>query len=383
MQITILAGNLASNSTGRAILLAEVLSHEHNVKIVGPLFGKEIWKPAANALVTINAVPGALFPGFISSAKRILALADGQLLLACKPLLPSFGVALVAKAMRNCPIILDMDDDELAMTLPGKSASLTSKLRDPSGHLHTRIVNGFINCADGYFSIAERYKSDFGGVIVPHGRNVDVVNPQNFDRLEVRRQMGISPQDSVIGFVGTPRPHKGVDMILAAMERLCRPDMKLLIVGAVENDEYIKFLHSEFSQPMIILPEQPVEKMPYFLSAVDLVVLPQRDTPAARGQVPAKLFDAMAMAKPIVASAVGAIPDYLDKCGVLVPPDNIAALADGIARIVDDENYARMLGTKAREKCVQHYSFDVMLRTMNTEIDRVLRAKKDSRVRAH
>ncbi len=374
MKITILASDLAANSAGRAVLLAQVLAREHNVKVVGPRFAKEVWKPIANANVTIRAVPGEAFPRFISCGTKILAQADGDVLIACKPRFPSFGLALAAKAIRGQPIILDIDDDELAMTLPGASARLSSKLRDPSGYLYTRLANFLSDRADGYFCIAERYRMKFGGVIVPHGRDVDVVDPEKFDRPDIRMQMGFSPLDTVIGFVGTPRPHKGVDMILAAMQLLRRPDIKLLIVGARENDEYVGVLRNRFAQSMVVMPEQPVEKMPYFLSAVDVVVLPQRDTSAAHGQVPAKLFDAMAMAKPIVASAVGAIPGYLDECGIVVPPENVAALATAIASVIDDRDLARSLGAKARAKCVERYSFDAMRGAMNAEIERVLRA---------
>src|ERR1051326_2979181 len=66
---------------------------------------------------------------------------------------------------------------------------------------------------------------------------------------------------------------------------------------------------------------------PRHLVAADFVAVPQPATTDTVGQVPAKIFDAMALARPIVSTAVSMIPEMLDGCGVLVPPGDAVALA--------------------------------------------------------
>ena len=73
--------------------------------------------------------------------------------------------------------------------------------------------------------------------------------------------------------------------------------------------------------------------------------------------MPAKLFDAMALGRPIVSTAVSMIPEILEGCGVLVPPDNPTALRAALGRLLDDPAGAAELGRRARRRCAERYSF--------------------------
>jgi glycosyltransferase involved in cell wall biosynthesis len=93
---------------------------------------------------------------------------------------------------------------------------------------------------------------------------------------------------------------------LQAIEILKHKNVILFIVG-VNDDEYgISFKRrvdsSGLKHLVHLLPDQPFENLPEILSFVDLVVVPQRQRPASFGQFPARIFDAMAMDKPIVAT---------------------------------------------------------------------------------
>jgi glycosyltransferase involved in cell wall biosynthesis len=72
--------------------------------------------------------------------------------------------------------------------------------------------------------------------------------------------------------------------------------------------------------------------------------------------MPMKVFDAMAMGKPIVASAVSDLPHVLDGCGLLVPPGDVDGLARAIGYLVSHPEEARTLGDRARARCVETYS---------------------------
>jgi glycosyltransferase involved in cell wall biosynthesis len=103
--------------------------------------------------------------------------------------------------------------------------------------------------------------------------------------------------------------------------------------------------------------EIPFDEVPSYLAAADVVAIPQRATSDTLGQVPAKLFDAMALGRPIVATAVSMIPEILDACGVVVPPADVRALADALRRLLDDRATAEALGRRARARCIAEYSF--------------------------
>ena len=102
----------------------------------------------------------------------------------------------------------------------------------------------------------------------------------------------------------------------------------------------------------------PYQSVPALYAAADVVSIPQLDHEAARHQMPLKLADAMAMGRPIVASAVSDMPEVLDGCGRVVPAGDADALATAIEDLLRDEAQARSLGNRARTRCLERYSFE-------------------------
>lgn len=68
----------------------------------------------------------------------------------------------------------------------------------------------------------------------------------------------------------------------------------------------------------------------------------------------------MAMAKPIIATNKCDIPEILDGCGWVVPPENPRELAETIQYVFAHPAGAEEKGKKAREKCKSEYSWDIM-----------------------
>ena len=164
-------------------------------------------------------------------------------------------------------------------------------------------------------------------------------------------------------FSGTPRPHKGVDELIDAVAGISDPRVKLVIVGLVE-DHYsdlfkkrgIKKLGSRFYGIDMV----PFDKVPEWIACADLVVLPQKHDPASIGQIPAKVFDAMSMAKPIISTDVCDLGEILKKCGWIINPDSLADLKQTIEEVLADPHNAGKMGKLARERFESHYSFQQM-----------------------
>ncbi len=109
-----------------------------------------------------------------------------------------------------------------------------------------------------------------------------------------------------------------------------------------------------------VFPKQPFEALPEYLAISDLVVIPQRKTSSSYGQVPAKIFDAMAMAKPIIASRLYDISEILDGCGWLIEPENKDILADTIKYVLLHPEEAQNIGIKGRKKVMKQYLWDAL-----------------------
>ncbi|MCK4821183.1 glycosyltransferase, partial [bacterium] len=109
---------------------------------------------------------------------------------------------------------------------------------------------------------------------------------------------------------------------------------------------------------------QPFDKIPEFLAMADIVVVPQKRNFATLGQVPAKIFDAMAMAKPIISTNVSDLPKILKGCGWIVEPENPEQLSQVIQYVSNNPEEAEKIGWQGRHKCIEEYSLNAMKKVL-------------------
>ncbi len=172
-------------------------------------------------------------------------------------------------------------------------------------------------------------------------------------------------------FPGAPRPYKGVEDVLIALDQLNRPDLRLVIVGGSPYDNYDQELQEKWGRWIISLPRTPISEMPAIASSAHIIVVPQRNTPASQAQFPLKLTDGMAMAKPIIATKVGDIPQILGDTGYLVESNSPDQIKIKIQEIFDNYQKAEAKGIAARERCMLYYSFDSMAKIIEPIINNI------------
>lgn len=375
MKISILCSNLSSNALGRAYLLGCVLRGRYEVEILGPVFGDGIWAPCDDGEFTYKSVKGCNFPCFFNSIHQLLDSMTGDVVYAVKPRPSSFGVALLRRKKRGTPVILDIDDwdfaGEYGIGQLRRVLGLLGRFYNPYANQYLWVMERLIARADAVTTVSTMLQQRFGGSIVPHGRDTVYLDPDKYDGDEFRRVYKLAAK-KIIMFLGTPRPHKGLEELITAVTQLHDPSVALVLVGVDSHDSYAQHLQTLKQDNMVMIGMQPFSKIPYFLSAADVVVLPQHDIPFAHAQVPAKVFDAMAMAKPIIATAVGDLPIILQGCGVIVPPANTGALSTAIREVIDNPDLALALGSRARRRCIEHYSWSAMSKVLIPIIESIL-----------
>ena len=172
---------------------------------------------------------------------------------------------------------------------------------------------------------------------------------------ELRSRWGLAGQDRVVGAIGRLRHEKGQDVLVRAMAGIrCIP---LVLVGDGPSRADLERLAAELSNRPAPVFAGETDRPLTALAALDVVTLPSRTE-----GLPQTLVEAMAIGKPIVASAVGGVPEALDQgaCGILVPPDNPDALRAGIQRLLDEADLAAQFGGRAREHAERAYSMTVI-----------------------
>lgn len=369
MNISILCFNLSSNCLGRAHVLAQLLERNHNIEMVGPELNDGVWSPLQDEYDYTKLKTNGMIYEFPNIARDLMDEITGDVVYASKPRMTSYGVGLLRTVGRDVPLILDIDDWDLGFAY-AKNPPLLAHLRATGATLsvnstnYTWLLERFISLADDRTVSNQYLKNKFGGTIIPHARDTNQFNPSKFDDKEIRKELGLSQDRTLVMFSGTPRPHKGVDDLVKAIQDLDRAGVMGVIVGAGDS-KYAQTLREVSDSKVIIRGQQPFDQLPKWIAAADIIAIPQRRTPATRGQIPAKVFDAMAMAKPIIATDVSDLPEILDGCGMIVPPDSPRELANSLKYLLDNPTERAALGRKARERCIEEYSYDAVAPTLD------------------
>jgi glycosyltransferase involved in cell wall biosynthesis len=373
VKVSVLCFDLSDNAAARALLLARLLEPLGPVDMVGPCYGAGVWGPIAAEPVRFRTVIGTKLPRFVASIGALAKLADGDLLYASKPRLPSAGIGYLKRWLDKRPLLLDIDDWEVGFFLRGGlwgTVGRALNLRNPTGLPWTWLMERLRSVADG-ITVASRFlERRFGGTLIPHVRDTEAWRPERADPTKARRELS-AEQQRLVMFLGTPHPYKGIEDLCEAVSRLGRPDVALALVGTDPASPTGRALATR--HPALRLRGRiRFEEVPNYLAAADVVVVPQRETTDTRGQTPAKLFDAMALARPIVSTRVSMIPEVLDGCGIVVPPGDVSALTQAVGYLLDHPAEAAVLGGKARERCVAEYSFAAARRRIFPLVEHVM-----------
>jgi glycosyltransferase involved in cell wall biosynthesis len=209
--------------------------------------------------------------------------------------------------------------------------------------------------------------------VVLHGIDRRRVLRDAAARDDVRTELGVEPDELVVGTVGNFTAKKDQSTLLRAHRHLLDAGVRarLVLVGGGPLEGALREQAAQLGTAGQVLFAGSRDDVPRILTGLDVFVLSSR----AEG-LPLSLMEAMAAGLPCVSTSVGGIPeivtDGLD--GRLVPPGDPTALADVLVQLAADEPAARRLGAAA---AVRSSLFDVASaeRRIEEVYERVLRAR--------
>lgn len=373
MKISVLISDLTDNPIVRSYPILKVLEKRYEIEVIGFRFGTHIF-PAYEDEFKFKVIGGCDYPEFVKKFKDIYNAVNGDVLFAFKPRPTSYLMGLICSFLKRIPIVLDIEDWELAsylMQMEELSKWMVFRRyglhgwKMPNDFKYLYLTERLVPLSDTIFVSSNFLKKKYGGRKLYHGADTAIFNPNGRDKSLLRGKWGVPRGKKIVLFAGTPRPHKGLDDLISALN-IIDPNKKinLLIVGGNIGKSIDRGLYESNRKRIIHLGYQPHSLMPEMLHLSDLVVLPQKDNPIARAQIPAKVFEAMAMAKPIISTAMSDLPEILKDCGIIIRPGDIGALAENIQYILENPRIANMMGKKARKKCIKSYSYEAMARIL-------------------
>ncbi|MBN1381619.1 MAG: glycosyltransferase family 4 protein [Deltaproteobacteria bacterium] len=189
-------------------------------------------------------------------------------------------------------------------------------------------------------------------------------NTNNTTRFEIRNKYSFNKR-FVAMYMGAHGAYNALDTIIDAAS-LLRADHRFLFVLIGDGDEKQNLQNRVIDQHLsnvIFLPPMPRLDSPAMLSAADAFVLPNRKGNFFEGNLPNKLFDFLASARPIVVTGAGETPDLVLKAGAGLcgPPEDNRAMADFLLELADMSEDTRLaMGKRGRDYVLSNYDRDIL-----------------------
>lgn len=186
-------------------------------------------------------------------------------------------------------------------------------------------------------------------------------------------ELAISANTKVVLFSGTLNRKQGLEVIPRLAQRLAERKDILFVIGGEGALKAELEVASVGLKNIKFLPLQPLARLSDLLGLASIHLLPQ-NTDAEDLVLPSKLTGMLASGRPVVAICKegSEISNVVVDCGLIVPPDDEAALVDAITRLADDDTLRLTLGQSARNYAEAHLSIEHTLNKVLIQMQRML-----------
>lgn len=228
--------------------------------------------------------------------------------------------------------------------------------------LYGRFFDGIVCISSAIVEqcAAKRYISSSKLVLIPSACDGERFVQAAHARHKMREEFGFREEDVVVVMSGRFRSEKGHDLLLAAAPRVVErvPNVKFLLLGAgsLQGKVLEDLRRSGVAESFVVAGFR--SDVPECLAAADIAVQPSRSEGLGTA-----VLEASAAALPVVATAVGGIPDIVvhGVTGLLVPPENPSALADALTQLAKNAEQRTALGHAGRKRVASLFSVDVLV----------------------
>lgn len=239
-----------------------------------------------------------------------------------------------------------------------------------------RSLDGALACgrmvADGIKAVTEREPLCVYGVL-----DLEEFSPPS-DRTALRDELKL-PDCPVLLYAGYLARRKGAYELIEAFSRIRRrfPDALLVMCGGGSEKTQLRSMADELGigAGLIMNGEVPPKQMNKWMKASDMLVLPSYTE-----GMPNVVMEAMACGLPVVATAVGGLPDAVGDCpgAILIPPRDVSALEDAITAVLGDGETRRRMGIAARERAQEKFGVTRNARRILDYLQSIIDSRSES-----
>jgi glycosyltransferase involved in cell wall biosynthesis len=213
-------------------------------------------------------------------------------------------------------------------------------------------------------------------ILIPNGVSIDAFSPDREVRQRVRRELEVEPQTLVFVHVGRFAAVKNHEMLVAAFAQLVGQQplpTELWLVGDGELREAVQHQVRALGIESRVRFLGVRSDIPDLLRAADVFVFPSR----WEGN-PLSVMEAMATGLPVIATAVGGVPELVEDgvSGILIPNEDRDALVAAMQRMVEQPDLRVQMGQAARCRAVERFDIRQTVRAYEALYEEILQRKR-------
>ncbi|MCE5191389.1 MAG: glycosyltransferase [Actinomycetia bacterium] len=322
----------------------------------------ELYEPS----YTTGRVPGPLGRAmeFLRVQRRLRASAQAQDALYIRAHFAAYPTAMWAKR-RGIPVVQEING-------PYEDLFLAWPLTRWFAGLFTGLMRRQYQDADALIAVTAKMadwleaETGVGSVaVIPNGANIVVFRPG------FPKPAGLPERYAI--FFGALAPWQGLDTMLAAIDHKSWPNgVSLVILGDGVGRSSVEAAAAA-NPAVVYLGIRPYHELPKFVASSIVGLVPSRDR-AGTGLSPLKTYETLACGVPAIVCDVPGSRELVREasCGIVVPVDDVGALASAVARIAADPSAAAAMGRRGRDAIVASHSWDERAAATLRVIDGVL-----------
>lgn len=256
---------------------------------------------------------------------------------------------------------------------------------DRKMQIYNRLDRWSMPKADGVLTVCHAFARDLSAVtnipveqiLVQHNAIRPKPAPPTEVTAALRDQLGITANETVILSIGRLSKEKAHGDLIAALDNLSKQhsniNCQLVIVGEGPGRARLDSIAQSSGQAKRIIFAGSTKDVQPFYALADVFVLPSRSEGS-----PNVLLEALAAGVPVVATAVGGVPEIVkdEETALLVEANNPAALADAIARVLNERETTQRLIANARKLIATQYQPELHVQNLTRIYESVVQRRK-------
>lgn len=209
-------------------------------------------------------------------------------------------------------------------------------------------------------------------VTIPNGIDLAQYDPSRYDSFSIREGLRLSPGEALIGTAGRLVPLKNQQLFLQAAQQLLQRGIRarFLILGdGPLREELVRQAEELGIEGKVIFSGWQIDPIP-LLAALDVFVLP-----SISEANPLTIMQALALKRPVVATAVGGVPEIVEdgQSGLLLPSGDLPGLVESIAALLRDRGRARVMGEAGRLRVMEQFTEQQLIARTRAVYDTLVR----------